>query len=152
MTSQYGDTHSERLRELTETGKSVRRTGKPAFTALIGMMRDEDHRQALREDQQRQQAAEAGTGTMSTMEAAAAQLGTEHGSEGSAPFGDLDDAGSGDLMTALGETGETTDANFGYRVSLLDAYRDAWEAAAGRYYPIGSEAGECTDPQCPVWH
>lgn len=40
-------------------------------------------------------------------------------------------------MTELGETGDTTEGNYGYRVDLLNAYRDAWEAAAGRFYPIG---------------
>ena len=74
---------------------------------------------------------------MSTMTTTAADLGREHGAQGNAPYGDLDDAGSGDLMTALGETGDTTDDNYGYRVDLLNAYRDAWEKAAGRYYPIG---------------
>ena len=54
MASKYGDTPEERARELTETGVSIRRTGKPAFTALIDMMRDEDHRQALRENEETQ--------------------------------------------------------------------------------------------------
>jgi hypothetical protein len=30
----YGDTPEERLRELTETGKSIRYTGKPMFTMI----------------------------------------------------------------------------------------------------------------------
>ena len=66
----------------------------------------------------------------------ARELGIKHARAGEAPFGDLDDAGSGDLMTALGETGDTTDDNYGYRVDLLNAYREAWEKAAGRFYPI----------------
>ena len=66
----------------------------------------------------------------------ARELGSDHGRAGEAPFGDLDDAGSGDLMTELGEAGDTTEDNYGYRVGLLNAYRDAWEAVAGRYYPI----------------
>jgi hypothetical protein len=32
--SDYGDTPEERLRELTETGKSIRYTGKPMFTMI----------------------------------------------------------------------------------------------------------------------
>lgn len=80
---------------------------------------------------------------MSTMTITAADLGREHGRQGSAPFGDLDDAGSGDLMTVLGEAGETTDGNFGERLAMLDAYRDAWESAAGRFYPAGD--GETCD-------
>lgn len=79
---------------------------------------------------------------MSTMTITAADLGREHGGQGTAPFGDLGDAGSGDLMTALGETGDTTDGNYGYRVDLLDAYREAWEKAAGRYYPPGTQAAK----------
>jgi hypothetical protein len=67
----------------------------------------------------------------------ARELGAQHGAEDTAPYGDLDDAGSGDLMTELGETSDTTEDNYGYRVGLLDAYRDAWEKAAGRFYPIG---------------
>lgn len=30
----YGDTHEERVRELSETGKSIRYTGKPMFTMI----------------------------------------------------------------------------------------------------------------------
>lgn len=64
----------------------------------------------------------------------ARRLGTTHGRTGIAPYGDLDDAGSADLMTALGETGWTTEANHGWRGQLCDAYTTAWEAAAGCAY------------------
>ena len=64
----------------------------------------------------------------------ARRLGTTHGRAGIAPYGDLDDAGSADLMTALGETGWTTEANHGWRSQLCDAYTTAWEAAAGCAY------------------
>lgn len=32
--SDYGDTNEERVRELTETGKSIRRTGRPIMTMI----------------------------------------------------------------------------------------------------------------------
>jgi hypothetical protein len=64
----------------------------------------------------------------------ARRLGTTHGRAGIAPYGDLDDAGSAGLMTALGETGWTTGANHGWRGQLCDTYRAAWEAAAGCAY------------------
>jgi hypothetical protein len=32
--SEYGDTHEERVRELIETGKSIRYTGKPILTMI----------------------------------------------------------------------------------------------------------------------
>jgi len=62
------------------------------------------------------------------------RLGCQHGRAGDAPFGDLWDVGSADLMTALGETDDTTDANYEQRVSLLDAYRRGWEKTSGRDY------------------
>jgi hypothetical protein len=61
----------------------------------------------------------------------AGRLGTTHGQAGIAPYGDLGDA---DLMTALGETGWTTEANHDWRSQLCDAYRTAWESAAGCAY------------------
>jgi hypothetical protein len=64
----------------------------------------------------------------------ARRLGTTHGRAGTNPYGDLDDGGSADLMTAFGETGWTTEANHGWRGQLCDAYTTAWEAAAGRTY------------------
>jgi hypothetical protein len=64
----------------------------------------------------------------------ARRLGTTHGQAGIAPYGDLDDAGSADLMTALGETGWTTEANHAWRGQLCGIYRTAWEAAAGCAY------------------
>ena len=34
QSSGYGDTHEERVRELIETGASIRRTGRPILAAL----------------------------------------------------------------------------------------------------------------------
>jgi hypothetical protein len=62
-------------------------------------------------------------------------LGRIHGHGSVTPYGDLADAGSADLMTALGETGWTTEENFPRRLAMLDAYREGWEQEAGRYYP-----------------
>ena len=64
-------------------------------------------------------------------------LGAGDGAAGRTPYGDLADAGSAHLMDSLGQHEPTTEENHGYRVGLLDAYREAWEKAAGRFYPIG---------------
>jgi hypothetical protein len=64
----------------------------------------------------------------------ARRLGREHASARQAPYGDLDDGGSADLMTALGETDETTAENWDHRRRLCAAYMDGWEAAAGYTY------------------
>jgi len=66
-------------------------------------------------------------------------LGRRHGRAEVAPFGDLADAGSADLMTALGETGGTGNENLQRRLALLGAYREEWENQAGRPYG-GSDA------------
>lgn len=64
----------------------------------------------------------------------ARRLGTEHGTAGTVPYGDLESTGSADLMTALGEHDDTSDENQDRRTRLLITYRDAWTAAAGRGY------------------
>jgi hypothetical protein len=66
--------------------------------------------------------------------AEARRLGAKHGHAGIAPYGDLDDAGSADLMTVLGETGPTTADNHDWRAKLTADYGVAWQYAAGRYY------------------
>ena len=67
---------------------------------------------------------------------AAYSLGCQHGRlvPLAAPYGDLNDAGSADLMTELGETEATTEANYDERVSLLAAYVRGWEKTSGRNY------------------
>jgi hypothetical protein len=64
----------------------------------------------------------------------ARRLGRTHAHQGDAPYGDLDDAGSADLMTALGETDDTTAENHNWRRMLCAYYMDGWEQAAGRNY------------------
>jgi hypothetical protein len=61
----------------------------------------------------------------------AAQLGHEHGRAGIEPYCDLDiDGDATALLSALGETEWMTDANHGYRVSLVIAYADAYKQAS----------------------
>ena len=83
---------------------------------------------------------------------AARRLGTEHGTAGDLPYSPADgsepagyvpwhpdgyvsyvywDAGSARLMDDLGETSETTEANWGERTALTRAYCEAYAAAAG---------------------
>ena len=63
--------------------------------------------------------------------AEAAQLGREHGRAGIEPYCDLDiDGDATALLSALGETEWMTDANHGYRVSLVIAYADAYKQAS----------------------
>jgi hypothetical protein len=63
--------------------------------------------------------------------AEAAQLGREHGLAGIEPYCDLDiDGDATALLSALGETEWMTDANHGYRVSLVIAYADAYKQAS----------------------
>ncbi len=60
--------------------------------------------------------------------AEAARLGREHGRAGIEPYCDLDiDGDATALLGALGETEWMTDANHGYRVSLVIAYADAYK-------------------------
>jgi len=70
-----------------------------------------------------------------TLAARARQLGQEHAAAGIAPFGDADyvyqDAGSADLMTALGETRPATEENNPERLAALEAYCDALTSPAG---------------------
>jgi len=45
--TEYGDTHEERARELTETGTSIRRSGKGLFRDLADALNPEaDHAEA----------------------------------------------------------------------------------------------------------
>jgi len=63
--------------------------------------------------------------------AEAARLGREHGRAGTGPYCDLDiDGDATALLSALGETEQMTDANHGYRVSLVIAYADAYKQAS----------------------
>ena len=57
------------------------------------------------------------------------QLGTDHGTSGAEPFGDLDAGGEALLMDALGETSWTTEDNHPLRLSLLTTYAEARESA-----------------------
>lgn len=59
--------------------------------------------------------------------AAARSLGAKHRAAIFSPYGDLGDGDDALLMTVLGETGPTTEANHAHRTRLLDAYRDAQE-------------------------
>ena len=64
--------------------------------------------------------------------ASAAELGREHGRTGTQPYCDLEiDGDATALLHALGETEWMTDANHGYRVSLVIAYAEAYQQAAG---------------------
>ncbi len=67
-------------------------------------------------------------------ETRARELGTLHGDMGRKPYGSMQDAGSADLMGALGETSPTTQANHDFRLYLLDTYVEAWEVAADADY------------------
>jgi hypothetical protein len=74
--------------------------------------------------------------------AAAAELGHEHGRTGTPPYCDLDiDGDATALLHALGETEWMTNANHTYRVSLVTAYAEAYQQAAGHDPPsAGSPA------------
>ena len=63
------------------------------------------------------------------LEGRAWQLGTDHGTTGEEPFGDLDAGGEALLMDALGETGWTTEDNHPLRARLLDTYTEARDSA-----------------------
>jgi hypothetical protein len=68
--------------------------------------------------------------------AAAADLGREHGRTGTPPYCDLDiDGDATALLHALGETEWMTNANHQYRVSLVTAYAEAYQQAAGHGPP-----------------
>jgi hypothetical protein len=65
--------------------------------------------------------------------AAAAELGRKHGRSGTAPYCALDmDGDASALLQALGETEWMTHANHQYRVSLVTAYAEAYQQAAGK--------------------
>ena len=73
--------------------------------------------------------------------AEAARLGREHGRAGTEPYCDLDiDGDAAALLSALGETEQMTDANHGYRVSLVIAYADAYQQASRHRAAAGSPA------------
>lgn len=72
------------------------------------------------------------------LEGRAWQLGTDHGTSGETPFGDMDAGGEALLMDALGETGWTTQDNYPLRLGLLETYKDARESASRN---AGNEAG-----------
>ena len=44
--AEYGDAPEERARELTETGKSVRYTGRPIMTIIVEALEAEEQRQS----------------------------------------------------------------------------------------------------------
>ena len=68
--------------------------------------------------------------------AAAAELGRDHGRAGTPPYCDLEiDGDATALLHALGETEWMTDANHPYRVSLVTAYAQAYQVAAGNSLP-----------------
>jgi hypothetical protein len=91
--------------------------------------------------------------------AEARALGTRHGTARDVPYapadgGDVDgyepwypegyvsyvywDEGSARLMDDLGETSETTDANWAERIELARAYCEAYAAAAGISFDTGA--------------
>jgi hypothetical protein len=73
--------------------------------------------------------------------AEAARLGREHGQAGTAPYCDLGiDGDAAALLSALGETEQMSDANHGYRVSLVIAYADAYKQASRHRPAAGSPA------------
>jgi hypothetical protein len=72
--------------------------------------------------------------------AAAAELGREHGRTATPPYCDLEiDGDATALLHALGETEWTTDANHQYRVSLVIAYAEAYQQAAG-HSPVPADS------------
>jgi hypothetical protein len=72
--------------------------------------------------------------------ASAAELGREHGRAGTRPYCDLEiDGDATALLHALGETEWMTDANHQYRASLVIAYAEAYQQAAG-HSPADSPA------------
>jgi hypothetical protein len=65
--------------------------------------------------------------------ATAAELGRVHGRTGTLPYCDLEINGDATaLLQALGETEWTTGANHPHRLSLVTAYAEAYQQAAGR--------------------
>jgi hypothetical protein len=84
-----------------------------------------------------------------TLAARARQLGQQHAAAAIAPFGDAEyvygDAGSADLMTALGETGPATAQNEPERMAAVEAYCDALGGAAARTAGPDAFAAACSE-------
>jgi hypothetical protein len=78
----------------------------------------------------------------------AARLGREHGRADTEPYCDLDiDGDAATLLSALGETEWMTDANHGYRVSLVIAYADADKQASQHGPPAADTPARDFPPQ-----
>jgi hypothetical protein len=85
--------------------------------------------------------------------AEAAQLGHEHGRAGIEPYCDLDiDGDATALLSALGETEWMTDANHGYRVSLVIAYADAYKQASQHGPPAADSPARIAARDFPPQH
>ena len=85
--------------------------------------------------------------------AEAAQLGREHGRAGIEPYCDLDiDGDATALLGALGETEWMTDANHGYRVSLVIAYADAYKQASQQGPPAADSPARVAARDFPPQH
>jgi len=85
--------------------------------------------------------------------AEAARLGREHGRAGTEPYCDLDiDGDAGPLLSALGETEWMTDANHGYRVSLVIAYADAYKQASQHGPPAADTPARAAARDFPPQH
>jgi hypothetical protein len=85
--------------------------------------------------------------------AEAAQLGREHGRAGIEPYCDLDiDGDATALLSALGETEWMTDANHGYRVSLVIAYADAYKQASRNGPPAADSPARIAARDFPPQH
>lgn len=68
-------------------------------------------------------------------------LGHNHGRTGTPPYCDLDlDGDSAQLLHALGENEDTTDANYPYRMTLLVSYAEAYRTAKAHRPPTPSPA------------
>lgn len=85
--------------------------------------------------------------------AEAARLGHEHGRAGTEPYCDLDiDGDATALLSALGETEWMTDANHGYRVSLVIAYADAYKQASRNGPPAAGSPVRIAARDFPARH
>lgn len=77
--------------------------------------------------------------------AAAEDLGRNHGRAGTPPYCDLDlDGDSAQLLHALEENEDTTDANYPYRMTLLVSYAEAYRTATAHRPPASSPAQTAT--------
>ena len=85
--------------------------------------------------------------------AAAAELGREHGRTGIQPYCDLSiDGDATALLHALGETEWMTNANHGYRVSLVLAYADAYKQASQHGPPAADTPARAAARDFPSLH